>query len=221
MFKRMSRLPKPALVISVIALIVAVGGGTFAIAGGGDNHIKKIADKEIKKKAPKLSVKKAKTAKEADHATAADSATNADSATKADSATTAGTANAAFNGFHNSGIAMPNSLGAGANPIATLAVTKPGTYIILATLQGNQQGTVGDLAQCVLAAGGNSDESDVNVPATGSHEAQMAMQTTHTFSAAGNATLSCTDLGNTNSNIQAQNIRITAIQVATLTSSGI
>ena len=213
MITRIRSLPSPALVIAAIALIVAVGGGTFAIASGGDSHIKKIADKEIKKKAPDLSVKKAKTAKEADHAT------SADSATKADSATTAGTANAAFNGFHNSGISMPNTLGAQANPIVTLPVTKAGTYVILATLQGNQQGTTGDLAQCVLAAGGNSDESDVNVPATGSHEAQMAMQTTHTFSAAGNVTLSCTDLGNTNSDIQAQNIRITAIQVASLTSN--
>jgi hypothetical protein len=63
--KRLKRLPSPALVISVIALILAVGGGTFAIAALSHHDkkvVKKIANKQITKRAPGLSVKKAKNA---------------------------------------------------------------------------------------------------------------------------------------------------------------
>jgi hypothetical protein len=86
MLERIRRLPSPALVISAIALIIAIGGGTYAIAALNSAKVKKIArkqaDKEIKKKASGLSVA---------HAVSADSATNATHATTADSATDAGT----------------------------------------------------------------------------------------------------------------------------------
>jgi hypothetical protein len=65
MLRRIRRLPSPALVLSAIALIVAVGGGTFAIASSS----KKLVNKQITKRAPGLSVR---------HATSADAATNAD-----------------------------------------------------------------------------------------------------------------------------------------------
>jgi hypothetical protein len=85
--RRIRRLPTPALVISVLALIVAVGGGSFAIASLNSNKVKKIAkqqaNKQIKKKAPKLSVKHAKTADSATKATSATNATNATNATTA------------------------------------------------------------------------------------------------------------------------------------------
>jgi hypothetical protein len=66
--------PSPAFIISVIALIVAVGGGTFAIAASDKKKDKKIANKVVTKRAPGLSVLHAKTA---------DNATNADNATSA------------------------------------------------------------------------------------------------------------------------------------------
>jgi hypothetical protein len=57
-----ARIPSPALVISIIALIAALGGG-YAIAKGGDKKSdKKIANKQITKRAPGLSVLHAKTA---------------------------------------------------------------------------------------------------------------------------------------------------------------
>ena len=65
MFRR-TRLPSPALLISVIALIAAVGGGTLAIASSG----KKLVNKQITKRAPGLSVA---------HAVSADTASNANS----------------------------------------------------------------------------------------------------------------------------------------------
>jgi hypothetical protein len=76
---RLKRLPSPALVISVIALILAVGGGTFAIAALSQHDkkvvkkiAKKVANKQISTKAPSLSV---------NHANTADSATSAANAT--------------------------------------------------------------------------------------------------------------------------------------------
>jgi hypothetical protein len=70
--RRFRRLPSPALVISAIALVLAVGGGTFAIAALSHHDKKvvtKIANKQINKKAPTLSVKHAQSADTAANAT--------------------------------------------------------------------------------------------------------------------------------------------------------
>lgn len=91
-------LPSPALVLSVLALILALGG--TALAAGSVSTAKRHADvkqdkKLIRKMAKHLSVKHAKTAGHANtaanatHATTADSATNADNATHATSSDTA------------------------------------------------------------------------------------------------------------------------------------
>jgi hypothetical protein len=64
MLNRIRRMPSPALVISIIALVVAVGGGTYAIALN-KHDTKKIVNKQIEKKAPKLSVKHAEKADKA------------------------------------------------------------------------------------------------------------------------------------------------------------
>ena len=77
MIGRVRRVSSPALVISVIALVVAIGGGTFAIASSDNKQDKKIAKKVVNKLAPSLSVK---------HATTADRASTATTATRADSA---------------------------------------------------------------------------------------------------------------------------------------
>jgi hypothetical protein len=61
MLRKIRRLPSPALVISIVALIVAIGGGTYAIAISG-KQTKKIVNKQIKKKAPNLTVKRADVA---------------------------------------------------------------------------------------------------------------------------------------------------------------
>jgi hypothetical protein len=73
MLKKVRRLPSPALVISALALIVAVGGGSFALASLNGGKVKKIAkraaNKQITKRAPGLSVRRATTAANATNAT--------------------------------------------------------------------------------------------------------------------------------------------------------
>ena len=110
MFKPRFRLPSPALVISLIALSLVLGG--TAVAAGTAKHKDAKADtKLVKKLAPSLSVKHAKTANSATsaasaaHATSADSATNATHATSADSATNATNATTAANANALGGVA--------------------------------------------------------------------------------------------------------------------
>jgi len=102
---RIRRLPSPALVISSIALIAAIGGGSFAFANSDKqinkitkSTVKKISKKQINKAAPGLSVDHANSADSATAADSATSATNADNAAHAaaaDTATTATTAESA------------------------------------------------------------------------------------------------------------------------------
>jgi hypothetical protein len=131
-------MPSPALVISAIALVVAVGGGTFAIASSDNKKdkkiAKKVANKQIKKKAPNLKVKHAKNAAHAvnadnathavnadnaTHAVNADNATNANHANSADTATNANTAANAtgLNGPLASGKTLIGTFGTGGHKV--------------------------------------------------------------------------------------------------------
>ncbi len=80
MLSRIKQLPSPALVIAAIALIVAVGGGTFAIASSdrtSDKRIaKRVSNARITARAPALSVNHANTADNATNATTANNANN-------------------------------------------------------------------------------------------------------------------------------------------------
>ncbi len=87
-----------ANVTATLALFIALGGGSFAVALSGSEKkvVKEIAKKEANKRittrAPNLSVKRAgsaDTATDAGHASSADSAVNANHANAADTATNA------------------------------------------------------------------------------------------------------------------------------------
>ena len=87
-----------ANVTATLALFIALGGGSFAVALSGSEKkvVKEIAKKEANKRittrAPNLSVKRAgsaDTATDAGHASSADSAINANHANAADTATDA------------------------------------------------------------------------------------------------------------------------------------
>jgi hypothetical protein len=240
MLKRIRRLPSPALVISAIALVVAIGGGTYAIAALNSAKVKKIArkqaDREIKRKAAGLSVAHAASADNATHAASADNATNATTAATATVATTADTAtnathatNAdhadaagnAYSAFHDAPIILPDTLEATGNPIATLSVPQAGSYVINAKFLGFNGSPTADLtsAECKLAAEGDVDTMtfDETTEANGNEE-PVAMQLIHTFSSPGSVTLACSDFGNGHGS--AQFTRITAFQVAQVTNTG-
>lgn len=92
MWKRNRGLPSPSVAIALFALIVAVGGGTFALAKRRTLNPKivriatRVANKQITKRASGLSVNfanSAGTAGSADNAKTADNATNASHAVDA------------------------------------------------------------------------------------------------------------------------------------------
>jgi hypothetical protein len=105
MLARIRRLPSPALVISAIALIVAVGGGAFAIAASDNNKDKKIAKKvaneQITRRAAGLTVK---------HAATAATATNAVHATSANNAAPIGSAGGNLSGNYPSPTIAPGAV---------------------------------------------------------------------------------------------------------------
>jgi len=88
MHKRRLRAPNPALVISLIALFVALGGTSLAASNViATSHQDAIADTRlVKKLAPKLTVKRANLAQTAAHAFTADGAGSATTATAAQTA---------------------------------------------------------------------------------------------------------------------------------------
>jgi hypothetical protein len=204
-------------VISVIALVGVAGGGAFALASGDSRKDKRIARKVVHKLAPGLSVKRAKTAANADHATTADSATNADHASSADSATLA---NQAFSTFHDDAISMPDALDAAGNPIATLNIPQAGSYVIMAKLQAfNASLNASPSDHCTLTAGGDVDQQFFDVDSAGVDDQEpVPLQVVHTFDSPGSVDLRCTDLGG--GLVQAEFTRITAIQVAHVTNTG-
>jgi hypothetical protein len=171
MLKRRFRLPSPALVISLVALSLVLGG--TAVAASASKHKDVKADiKLIKKLAPTLSVKHAKTANSATtaasaasathatsadsatHATSADSATSATNATNATNATTAANANA-LGGVAASGYVKNSGDIYYQVPFATWAPrlsTDPFTITRYSDAIGFDRGTIGS-SSLVLGAG--------------------------------------------------------------------
>jgi hypothetical protein len=134
MLKRISRLPNPALVISLIALFMALGGTSYAadkVILTKHNDAK--ADKKlVKKLAPTLSVKHAKTANTATSAANANHATTADSATNATNATTA--ANATDLGGQPASSYLTTGSRIGTPGIVKAAATAAGNTVTLFTV---------------------------------------------------------------------------------------
>jgi hypothetical protein len=194
-------LPSPALVIASIALIMAVGGGSFALAISdrkSDKRIaKRVANRQITRRAPHLSVNHANTANTAD------------------------TANHAYATFHDNGISMPDSLTAAGNPIATLNIPTAGAYVISAKLEAFDSSSTLNMTsgQCQLAAGGDVDNQffDATASATDDQE-DVSLLVVHNFTSPGSVTLSCTDFGTAPG--LAFFTKIAATQVANLSNAG-
>jgi hypothetical protein len=147
MQKRWLRAPSPALVISLIALFVALGGTTYAATSLPKNSVGTKQLKNSAVTAPKIkndtvTAKKINTngltVPNAVHATTANSATNATNATNADSATNATNAT---NALHASTAdTAANAADLGGQPPFAYATT---TQVPLALGFVNSDGTLG------------------------------------------------------------------------------
>jgi len=190
----------PAMVIAVIALFVALGGG-YAIGAGfigtGDLKNQAVTNKKIKKKTIKANRVKPDTL-------------TGDQINEA-SLSGAGTALQAVQG---TAATVPGATTT-QTPVLTLQVPKAGSYVFFSkgVLARAAAGTV----QCFLNADSDSDRSLEVVDASSNTTAFNMLA--HTFNAPGSVTLACDNPGT--GVLLVTNKRIEGIPVGALTSSDI
>lgn len=195
------RPPSPALVVALLALVVATGGSAVAASLITSAQIKDgtVQAKDLSAKARTSLRGKAGPRGPAGPAGGA-------------GATGARGPSDAFVFTHQAGITLPNT----ATPLA--AALPAGTYVILAKFQVNNNDAANSVRPfCTLAAGADTDTAEPGTSSnnTSDDTAGATLTLTHTFTAAGTATLSCTDGGATA--ILMEDAVITAIQVASAT----
>jgi hypothetical protein len=215
--------PSPAMIVACIALFVALGGTATAVTYVVSSN-SQIGPNTVSGHKPPSG----------DHANVIPGSVNGqdvadNSLHGADivestlgQVPSAAKANDAFSTFHDGDLHMPDTLNSVNNPIGSLSIPHPGSYVIIATLAAyNKDNTnleTNHDSECVLAAGGDSDTKTTD-PLVHLHRApSLTLQVVHSFDSAGPVTLSCTDNGH--GDVRAQNTKITAIQVNNLTNSG-
>jgi hypothetical protein len=233
------RRPSAPLALSTIALIVAVGGGSYAVALNKRETrrlVVKVANRaarrQIRRRAAKLSVRhadsagtasradRAAVATDAGHATGADSAVRAQSAALADVATVAGHA---YTAYHD-GEKKVNALSYG--NVGTLKVPQPGTYVVLAKLFViSHDGTSKAEGNCRLSGPGAADRTDFSLSTGleyGAQQEAITLMITPVLTTAANVDVSCEyeSTPNAVANIYVAWQKITAIQVAGRTTTG-
>jgi hypothetical protein len=204
------RRPSPATVIAVIALVIALGGTSYAAVTLPRNSV---GTAQLKNNAV-TSLKVANNS-----LLKADFKSGQIPAGAAGAAGAAGPAGPsdAYAGFKNGPVAAPSSL----STIATLNIPQAGNYVIFAKLWMFDNVNTSVLTDCTLVAGSDSDESRTMLEGNSGvvvAGATVALQVTHVFAAAGGVALNCNGFG---VNISINNIKITAIKVANLTNTGL
>jgi hypothetical protein len=194
-----TRRPSPALVISVIALVLATAGTATAAkllitsssqikkgsVNGGDVADGSLTARDIRPQALTGDAIR-------------DGSIGADELSAATRQALTGTTTAAFEAFRKAGPTAqePNKLAR----VMTFDNLEPGVYAIFAktviTLESNSDGILGEgasaSAHCILDASGDRDEARTLLGSPGSNSpGQVSLQITRTFSRTGQATLEC------------------------------
>jgi hypothetical protein len=231
-----SRRPSPAVVISLIALFVALGGTSFAAVTlvaknsvGSPQVINgSLQTVDLSKKAKKA-LKGSRGARGPAGQTGAAGPTGATGATGAAGA--AGTPGApgatgpigpsnGFTVFRDAGVGLTST----ATTVATMTNVAAGSYVIFAKTYIDTS-PIGDpvgYTTCTLAAEGDSDRSSANMGGQSQQvsRAALAMQVSHVFAATGSITVSCITNPVT-TNVTANWTKITAIKVGSVTNTAV
>ncbi len=236
------RRPSAPLALSAIALIVALGGGSYAVALNKRQTrrivvkvAKRVTRRQLNRRASKLSVRRADSADLATranrahvadyasgsgHAAVADTATRAQSAAVADLATVAGHA---YTAYHDGEKPMHAET---YGTVGTLNIPQAGTYVVLAKLfVVSHDGTNKASGNCRLVAPGAADRTDFSVSTGlefGAQQEAMSLMATPVLTAPGNVTVQCEygSIPSSPANIYVAWQKITAIPVAGRTSTG-
>jgi hypothetical protein len=193
-----------ANVMATLAVFLVLGGGAYAAFHLPKNSVrsKNIVNRQVKK---------------------ADLANSSVTSSKFSSSAVAPSARIANHAYMTSAGAnsIPDSFGAGGNPLATLDLPTAGDYVINAKLDANNTSATdssGD--ECALGTETLPtalDQTNFEVAGTSGDDSDevVALQTVTQFDSAGQVTLNCTDGGI--GTLEAGSIRLTALRVAGLT----
>ncbi len=206
---KFARRPSPALVISVIALIAAVGGG-YAIGAASKIQTSEIAKQAVtNKKIAKKTIKANRIANDTLGGKQIDESKlgtvpSANTASSADSAGVAGTGRSTFKDTATT-IDAPS----GGTTVLSLDVPA-GSYLFIA--KGVLAKALPTLISCTTAAGGDSDTSSMHIDAAANNT--VVNTVAHTFGAAGTAVFQCSNPAD--GPLFVTNAKLTAIPFADL-----
>ncbi|MGA8219617.1 MAG: hypothetical protein WB771_13730 [Solirubrobacterales bacterium] len=212
----------PSLIISIVALIVALGG--TAIAGGVLNKkkVKKIsrniANKQINHRAAGLTVLHAGSAGSATVADKAAIADQAGVASKAGLADRATIANTDQTWYHDSAV---NNSAIPGGAIGAAVTLPPGSYVIFVKLNLASNGTAASGNCTVDTPGGGHDQVNFDLSnITPGTETEITLQATSEFgnSTSNNLLFDCDPAGL--EKISIDHIRIAALQAADRVKTG-
>lgn len=217
------RQPSPALVVSLIALFVALGGtGYAAVKINGKNlKNKSVAGKKLKNKT--VTGGKIKnntlTGTQIDESRLGKvpSATKADSATTADSATAAGIANAAFTASLDPLTALPAGLGP--HTFLTLDVPQGGNYLLIGKFSLVNDDTLEQEYRCSMLVGDETADAvyvSEGEDAGNDDSRSVALTALRPVSAGADVTLQCNNPGTGAADVRAGDVKLTAVQVRSI-----
>lgn len=219
MRKLMRLRPRPATIVAAIALLVALGGTSYAAADAllPTNSVgsAQVVNKSLKRVDIRPGVRGNRGPRGLRGFTGARGATGAAGPTG--SAGPNGTAGAAgpvgpsdaFARFLNGPIAIP----AGVTSLTTLSIPTAGRYVVWAKMFVSTAAGV-PLVNCQLVAGGNLDQTLLGVFA--GFTRTLSLNVVNEFAAAGSVDLRCSASAAANANF----IKISAVKVNTLTNTG-
>ena len=225
MKRLLRRRPSPALVVASIALVVALGGTSYAAVVLPANSV---GTKQLKANAVTSAKVLNGSLMKADFKTGQVPAgpagptgptgpAGAAGATGATGATGAAGPSDAYAGFKNGPVAMPGSL----STIATLNIPSAGNYVVVAKAWLFDNVNTAVLTDCTLVAGADTDETRTMLEGNSGvvvAAAPMVLEVVHVFAGAGAVALNCNAFG---VNVSAENIKIVAIKVGNLTNTGL
>lgn len=201
------RMPSPAMLVAILALVVAMSGSAVAASLITSSQIKNgtIQVKDLSKSAVRA-LHGAKGSSGTAGAPGAPGATGP-----------IGPSNV-FEFTHEANVELPNN----ATPFT--ASVGPGQYLIIGKAEVNNNSSVTARPDCILTAGTDVDDAllGTSPESTNDDTAAGTLTLTHTFAAAGSVTLGCTDGGVAGKGGgTVEKVRITAIKIGSVTTQTI
>jgi hypothetical protein len=208
----------PAMVVSIVALIAALGGTSYAAVTLPKNSVGSAQIKRGGVKATDIAGNAVSSSKVRDHSLLAKDFKAGQLPAGAQGPRGANGANGAAAGFNDVVATRTLATSTGEQTVATLNLAA-GDYLLSAKLWLEDSGGSPVVPDCFLRAGGDSDESRAFLEANGagSNTAALPFDVSHTFAAAGAVTLTCNVFSV--AGVIAHDPKISAVQVQTLTRS--